>query len=95
MVYFQDCLDSGVISKWLTKKQTTVMQKVKGKDIIESNYMPVKCLSLFWESLIVPFASKAPEYLQSWTKCMRQTLIFLWNSAIWENFNFYFPPVFY
>lgn len=47
MVYFQDCLDSGVISKWLTKKQTTVMQKVKGKDIIESNYMPVKCLSLF------------------------------------------------
>ena len=33
MVYFQDCLDSGVISKWLTKKQTTVMQKVKGKDL--------------------------------------------------------------
>ena len=77
MVYFQDCLDSGVISKWLTKKQTAIIQKVKGKDIITSNYMPVKCLSLFRESLTVPFPNKVPEYLQSWTKCMRQTLVFL------------------
>ena len=27
---------------------------------------------------------------QSWTGYMRQTLVFVWNSAIRENFNFYF-----
>ena len=33
--------------------------------------------------------------LQSWTNCMRQTLVFMWNSAIRENFNFYFSAVFF
>ena len=32
--------------------------------------------------------------LQSWTKYMRQTLVFIWNSAIQENFNFYSSAVF-
>ena len=31
---------------------------------------------------------------QSWTKYIRQTLVFMWNSALWENFNFYFSAVF-
>ena len=31
---------------------------------------------------------------QSWTKYMRQTLVFMWNSAIVGNFNFYFSADF-
>ena len=32
--------------------------------------------------------------LQSWTKYVRQTLVSMWNSAIQENFNFFFSAVF-
>ena len=32
--------------------------------------------------------------LQSFTKCLRQTLVFLWNRTQREKFNFYFPGVF-
>ena len=32
--------------------------------------------------------------IQSWTKYMGQTLVFMWNSAIWENFNLCFSAVF-
>ena len=28
--------------------------------------------------------------LQLWTKYLRQTLVFMWNSALQEKFNFYF-----
>ena len=28
--------------------------------------------------------------LQLWTKYLRQTLVFMWNSALREKFNFYF-----
>ena len=31
---------------------------------------------------------------QPFAKCLRQTLVFLWNSALREKFNFYFPAVF-
>ena len=30
----------------------------------------------------------------AWTKYLRKTLIFMWNSALRENFNFYFQGVF-
>ena len=32
--------------------------------------------------------------LQSWPKYMRQTLVFVWNSALWEKFNFNFWTAF-
>ena len=41
----------------------------------------IKLTSLQWQA-------------QSWTKCMRQTLISMWNSAVQESFNFYFSAVF-
>ena len=28
--------------------------------------------------------------IQSWTEYLRQTLVFMWNSRLWERFNFYF-----
>ena len=31
---------------------------------------------------------------QLWAKCIRQTLFFMQNSVIGENFNFYFSAVF-
>ena len=31
---------------------------------------------------------------QSWTKDLRQTLVFMWNSALRETLNFYFSGVF-
>ena len=33
--------------------------------------------------------------LQPWTKYFRQTLVFMWNSALLEKFNFYFLAVFW
>ena len=33
--------------------------------------------------------------LQSWTKYMRQALVFMWNRAIQENFSVYFSAVFF
>ena len=35
------------------------------------------------------------QLLESWTKYLRQTLIFMWNSALRKEFNFYFSGVFY
>ena len=31
---------------------------------------------------------------QPWTKCLRKTLVFIWNSALRDNFNFYFSEAF-
>ena len=33
--------------------------------------------------------------LQPWTKYLRETLVFMWNSAKLEKFNFYFSAVFW
>ena len=34
-------------------------------------------------------------YVQWWTKYLRQTLVFMWNSTLRENFNFYFSAAFW
>ena len=31
--------------------------------------------------------------LKAQTKYLRKTLVFMWNSALWEKFNFYFQGV--
>ena len=33
--------------------------------------------------------------LQPWTKYLRQTLVFMWNIALQEKFNFYFSAAFW
>ena len=38
--------------------------------------------------------AKACFQRQSWTKYIRQTLVFMRNSTIWENFNFYLSAFF-
>ena len=42
----------------------------------------------------VVFGSVKSEQIQLWTKYLRQTLVFMWNSTLWENFNFYFSTFF-
>ena len=37
-MYLQECLDSGVVSGWLTKGRTVLIQKDKTKENIASNY---------------------------------------------------------
>ena len=50
----------------------------------------------FWPEIpfLGKFSPKKAKLSQSWKKYMRQTLFFLWNSAIRENFNFYFSAYF-
>ena len=44
----------------------------------------------FWQ---VFHWSESVSYLQSFTKYLRLTLVFLWNSALWEKFYFCFSRV--
>ena len=45
-MYFQDCLDCGVISDWLTIGRTVFTQKDKTRGNIASNYRPITSLPL-------------------------------------------------
>ena len=46
VVYLQYCLDSSVISEWLKKRQTVLMQKDKTKGNNAGNFRPVTYLYL-------------------------------------------------
>ena len=47
----KECLDSGSVSSWLTRERTSLLQKGKSKDNVESNYRPITCLPLMWKLL--------------------------------------------
>ena len=55
-------------------------------------------LNKFWTNFIQKIKIvrlKFGTYIyQSSTKCLRPTLFFMWNSALWEMFNFCFSRVF-
>ena len=44
----------------------------------------------FFSVTVLRFTKGVKVYLQPWTKHLRQTLVFLWNSALWEKFITYF-----
>ena len=46
LVHFQDCLDCGVVSDWLTIGRTVFIQKDKTRGNIASNYRPITSLPL-------------------------------------------------
>ena len=50
------------------------------------------CYSLNLQELLVTLKNQT--LLQSWTKYLRQTLVFIWNSALQEKFDVYFSGVF-
>ena len=67
---------------WELKDENEVYFDEKKQETTSTTYMP------FAEQW------KHNDSVQSWTKCMRQTLVFISNSAVQENFNFSFSAVF-
>ena len=47
----KECLDSGFVPSWLTRGRTSLLQKVKIKGNVASNYRPITCLPLMWKLL--------------------------------------------
>lgn len=64
MVYLQNCLDSGVISEWLTKGRTVLTQKFKAEGNIANNYRPITCLPLVCKLLTGILADEIYDYLE-------------------------------
>ena len=42
----KECLESGFVPSWFTRKRTSVLQKDKSKGNVACNYRPVICLPL-------------------------------------------------
>ena len=64
MVHLEDWLGYGVITEWLAKRRTVLMQKDKTKGNIASNYRPITCLPLVWKSLTGVLAGEVYDYLE-------------------------------
>ena len=47
----KECLDSGFMPSWLTRRRTSLLQKDNSKDNVGSNYRPITCLPLMWKLL--------------------------------------------
>ena len=47
----KECLNSGFVLNWLTRRRTSLLQKDKSKDNIASNCRPIPCLPLMWKLL--------------------------------------------
>ena len=45
------CLDKGFVPSWLTRARTSLLQKVKSRGNVASNYRPITCLRLTWKLL--------------------------------------------
>ena len=47
----KECLDSGFMSSWLTRRRTSLLQKGTSKVNVASNYRAITCLPLMWKLL--------------------------------------------
>ena len=54
----EECLDSGSVPSWLTRRRTSLLQKDKNKGNVASNYRPITCLPLMWKLLTVVIADQ-------------------------------------
>ena len=59
-------------------------------DLCESLYMSLNLYEFIWVFPTYSFGE-----LQPWAKHLRKTLVFMWNSALQEKFNFCFQEVFW
>ena len=48
----KECLDSGFVSSWLTRRRTVLLQKDKSKGNVASIYRPIPCLPLMSKLLL-------------------------------------------
>ena len=62
--YLLECLDSGVVTDWLTKGRTVLIQKDKARGNIASTYRPITCLPLAWKLLTGILADEIYDYLE-------------------------------
>ena len=59
----KECLDSGFVTSWLTRRRTSLLQKDKSKGNVVSNYRPTTCLPLMWKLLTGVIADQIYAYL--------------------------------
>ena len=77
---------------WNIFLKTVTENQLQTKGQIEqSNDLFINCISKSLNKNLV----HALIYLQSFTKYLRQIIVFMWNSALRENFNFCFSEDFY
>ena len=50
-LHLKECLDSGFLIGWLTRRKTSLLQKDESKGNVASNYRPITCLPLMWKLL--------------------------------------------
>ena len=84
----KECLDSGFVPSWLTRRRTALLQKDKSKGNIASNYRRITFSPLMWKLLSVVIADQiyrhldqqklSPEKQKGCTKRSRETNDFLY-----------------
>ena len=47
----KECLDSEFVPSWLTRGNSSLLQKDKSRGNVASNYIPITCLPLMWKLL--------------------------------------------
>ena len=60
----KECLDKGIVSSWLTRGRTSLLQKDKSKGNVTSNYRPLTCLPLMWKLLTGVIADQIYAHLE-------------------------------
>ena len=73
---------------WIFRKIRKLILKIEDNLIgnVASKKVSAQFIAWPWKVVI--------NVLQPFTKCSRQTLVFMWNSALRENFNFCFSGFF-
>ena len=59
----KECLDSGFVPGWLTRRRTSLLQKDKTKRNVATNYRPITCLPLMWKLLTGVIAQQINPHL--------------------------------
>ena len=47
----KECSDSGFVPSWMTRGRTSLLQEVKSKGYVASDYRPITCSALIWKLL--------------------------------------------
>ena len=61
----QSCLDTGIVSDWMTKGRTILIMKDPEKGAAAGNYRPITCLPVMWKLLTGIISDKLYEFLDT------------------------------
>ena len=84
----KECLDSGFVPSWLTKRRTALMHKDKSKGNIGSDYRPTTCLPLMWKLLSGVIADQIDYHLDQ-QKLLPEEQKGCWKISRGTNYLFY------